>query len=157
MSTSTTENTDLSQLRMLENSFATAMNDKDLDAVMAIYARSGSLFVFDVVGPPGVHFGWEQYREAFKHMFASIRGPLHLTMSDLQIEVIGDVGYSRSLQRVCGVRAQDEKPFAYTVRVTDIYRKVEGKWWIVQEHLSLPIERDTFGPMLDFTMPESRS
>lgn len=152
-----THDTDLSQLRTLENSFAAAMNNKDVDAVMAVYAPSESLFVFDVVGPPGVHFGWEQYREAFKHMFASIRGPLHLTMSDLHIDVSGEVGYSSSLQRVSGIRVQDGRSFAYTVRVTDIYRKIGGKWWIVQEHLSLPIERDTFRPTLNFAMPETHS
>lgn len=142
---------DDSQLRALEQAFATAMNDKDLDAVMAVYARE-SLFVFDVVGPPGVHFGWEQYRGGFRQMFAAIRGPLRLRMSDLDITVSGDLAYGRSLQRVDGVRARDGKPFEYTVRVTDVFRKIGGKWLIVQEHLSLPIDRETFTPMLRFTL-----
>jgi hypothetical protein len=38
------------------------MNEKNLDGVMAVYAPEDSLFVFDVVGPPGVHLGWDQYR-----------------------------------------------------------------------------------------------
>jgi ketosteroid isomerase-like protein len=141
-------NDDISQLHSLETKFATAMNEKNLNAVMAVYAPGNSLFVFDVVGPPSVHSGWDQYREAFKHMFAAIDGPLRLTMSDLDVEVSGDVAYSRSLQRVAGVHAKGRKPFDYTVRVTDVYRKIDGKWLIVQEHLSLPIERDTFTPML---------
>jgi ketosteroid isomerase-like protein len=138
---------DLAQLRMLETSFATAMSSKDVDAVMAVYAPEDSLFVFDVVGPPDVHCGWNEYRDAFKHMFAAIDGPLHLAMSDLTIEVSGDVAYSRSLQRVSGVHANDGKRFDYTVRVTDVYRKAGGKWLIVQEHLSLPLDRDTFAPI----------
>ncbi len=142
---------------MLERTFVTAMNNKDLDAVMAVYAPGKSLFVFDVVGPPDVHFGWDQYREAFKQMFAAISGPLRLTMSDLDVEVSGDVGYSRSLQRVSGVRAKDRKPFDYTVRVTDVYRKISGKWLIVQEHLSLPIDRDTFTPMLHLSFPANQA
>ncbi len=81
-------------------------------------------------------------------MFAAIDGPLRLTMSDLEVEVSGDVGYSRSLQRVSGVHAKDGKPFDYTVRVTDVYRKIAGEWLIVQEHISLPIDRNTFAPML---------
>jgi ketosteroid isomerase-like protein len=150
-------NDDLSQLRMLESRFATAMNNKDLDAVMAVYAPEKSLFVFDVVGPPSVHFGWEQYREAFKQMFLAISGPIRLTMSDLDIEIGGDIGYSRSLQRVSGVRAKDRKPFDYTVRVTDVYRKIGGKWLIVQEHLSLPIDRSTFTPMLHLSFAANRA
>jgi ketosteroid isomerase-like protein len=150
-------NDDLSQLRTLERTFATAMNDKDLDAVMGVYAPTKSLFVFDVVGPPGVHFGWDEYREAFQHMFAATAGPLHLTMSDLDVDVSGDVGYGRSLQRVYGVYANDGKPFDYTVRVTDVYRKIGGKWLIVQEHVSLPIDRGTFAPTLHFEFPANQA
>lgn len=139
---------DLSQLHMLEMTVATAFNNKDVDALMSAYAPQKSLFVFDVVGPPGVHFGWDAYREAFKQMFAAISGPLRFKMSDLEIEVSGDVGYGRSLQRVCGVHAKDGKPFDYTVRTTDVYRKISGKWLIVQEHVSLPIDRNSFTPML---------
>ena len=39
------------------------------------------------------------------------------------------------------------------MRVTDVYRKVGGKWLIVQEHLSLPLDRDTFTPMLHLSLP----
>ena len=69
-------------------------------------------------------------------------------MSDLELEVSEDVGYSRSLQRVSGVHAKGGKPFDYTVRVTDVYRKIGGKWLIMQERLSLSIDRNTFAPML---------
>ncbi|HEY3998522.1 MAG TPA: hypothetical protein VGO93_06635, partial [Candidatus Xenobia bacterium] len=34
-----------------------AVNHKDLDAMMALYAPGQSLFVFDVVGPPSTHRG----------------------------------------------------------------------------------------------------
>jgi ketosteroid isomerase-like protein len=141
-------NSDVSQLQMLERTFAAAMNNKDVDAVMAVYAPGESLFVFDVVGPPSVHSGWEAYREAFKGMFAAIDGPLRLAMSDFDVKVSGDVAYGRSLQRVSGMRVKDHKPFHYTVRVTDVYCKIGGKWLIVQEHLSLPVDRNTFTPML---------
>lgn len=139
---------DLSQLHAIESTVGTAMNNKDVDALMAVYARKGPLFVFDVVGPPAVHIGWDEYREAFEQMFAAISGPLQFALSDLDIQVSGDVAYSRSLQRVSGVHAQDGKPFDYTVRVTDVYRKNGHEWLIVQEHISLPIDRATFTPML---------
>lgn len=137
-------NDDVEQLRELEMTVANAFNNKDLDALMAVYATDDSLFVFDVVGPPGVSRGWAAYREAFSHMFAAIDGPLSFSMSDLSIEVSGDVAYSRSLQRVSGTHAKDGKAFDYTVRATDVYRKIRGKWLIVQEHLSLPVDRSSF-------------
>ena len=139
---------DLSPLRKLESAFATAMNEKNVDGVMAVYAPGKSLFVFDVVGPPSAHVGSDAYRDAFAKMFAAIRGPLRLTLGDLHVTARGDFGYGRSLQRVSGVHAHDGKPFDYTVRVTDVYQKVGGKWLIVQEHLSLPIDRASFAPVL---------
>jgi ketosteroid isomerase-like protein len=30
-----------------------------------------------------------------------------------------------------------------TVRVTDVYRKIAGKWLIVQEHVSVPVDLAT--------------
>jgi ketosteroid isomerase-like protein len=147
---------DRAALQTLERTFSAAMNDKDVDAVMRIYAPGKSLFVFDVVGPPGAHSGWDEYREAFTRMFAAIRGPLHFAMSDLDLEVSGDFAYGRSLQRVSGVHAKSGKPFGYTVRVTDVFRKIGGRWLIVQEHLSLPIDRETFAPVLDFSLPANR-
>jgi ketosteroid isomerase-like protein len=148
---------DLSQLRALEKTFATAMNDKNLDAVMAVFAPEKSLFVFDVVAPPGVHFGWDEYRNAFKQMFAAINGPLRFTISDLGVDISGDVAYGHSLQRVSGVRRNDRKPFDYTVRVTDVYRKIDHKWLIVQEHVSLPIDRTAFTPVLNFSLPANHA
>ncbi|MBV8116403.1 MAG: nuclear transport factor 2 family protein [Candidatus Eremiobacteraeota bacterium] len=147
-SASATQGDDVAQLRALEQAFATAMNHKELDAVMAVYAPGPELFVFDVVGPPSVHSGWAAYREAFRNMFAAIAGPLALTMSDLDIHAGGEVAYSRSLQRVSGTYAKSGKQFDYSVRVTDVYRKIGGQWLIVQEHLSLPLERGPFAPML---------
>jgi ketosteroid isomerase-like protein len=138
---------DVSQLQALEMTVAASFNNKDVDTLMSAYARE-SLFVFDVVGPPGVYFGWDAYREAFEAMFAAIDGPLRFTMNDLDIQVSGDVAYGHSLQRVCGVHAGDGKPFDYTVRATNVYRKIDGRWLIVQEHLSLAIDRKTFMPIL---------
>jgi len=30
-----------------------------------------------------------------------------------------------------------------TVRVTDVYRKIDGKWLIVHEHVSVPVDIKT--------------
>jgi ketosteroid isomerase-like protein len=69
-------------------------------------------------------------------------------MSDVQVETSGDVGYGHSLQRIQVVRAADGKSLDYTVRVTDVYRKIRRRWMTVQEHVSLPLDRSTFSPLL---------
>ena len=98
---------DLSQLRALETTVAAAFGSKDADAAMAAYAPGNTLFVYDVVGPPGVYHSWDEYHEALKRFFATFRGPLHFAISDLDINASGDVAYSRSLQHVSGT---SEKP-----------------------------------------------
>jgi len=139
---------DLSQLHRLEAAVSDAFNSKDVDALMAVYASGKALFVFDVMGPPGSYLSWDAYREALQHFFESISGPLHYTMSDLEIEASGDVAYSRSLQHLSGVHTKNGIPFDYTVRVTDVYRKFDSEWLIVQEHVSLPLARGSFSPLL---------
>jgi hypothetical protein len=52
----------------------------------------------------------------------------------------------------CG-RAAPDLRFDYTVRVTNVYRKVNGRWLIVREHVSLPIDRTTFQPLLKSALP----
>src|SRR5690349_2969301 len=97
---------DVSQLRTLEQTFAAGMNAKNVGAVMAVYAPGEALFVFDAVGPPSVHCGWDAYRLAFTHMFESISGPLQFTISDLEVQTDGELGYGHSLQRVRGVHVR---------------------------------------------------
>ncbi len=37
----------------------------------------------------------------------------------------------------------------FVVRVSDVYRKIDGKWLIVQEHVSVPIDFTTGKPVPD--------
>lgn len=136
------------QIRALEAAFAKAYSNKDVTSLMAVYAPGRSLFVFDVVGPPGEYSSWDQYRDAWTHFFAMFQGSLQFAISDLSVVTSGNVGFSRSLQHVLGTRA-DGKAYDITVRVTDVYEKFGDKWLIVQEHVSLPINRKTFAPMLN--------
>ena len=40
----------------------------------------------------------------------------------------------------------DGSPGEITVRVSDVYRKIGGKWLIVQEHVSVPVDLATAKP-----------
>jgi ketosteroid isomerase-like protein len=140
--TSAAATEDLVQLRALEVTIAMAFNNKDADSAMTVYAPGKSLLVFDVVGPPAIYTGWHAYHDALKKFFATFRGPLHFSISELQIQidVSGKVAYGHSRQHVSGINAKSGKGVDYVVCVTNVYRKRKnGKWLIVQEHVSLPL------------------
>lgn len=137
---------DDAQIRALEQQFVAGFTAKSADAVMKCYVPDQSLFVFDV-GVPRQHVGAADYRKDFQEFFAMFKGPLKFEMTDLSITVAGDVAYGHSIQHVVGKDMKD-KPMDETVRVTDVYRKIGGKWLIVQEHVSVPVDFATGKPDL---------
>jgi ketosteroid isomerase-like protein len=128
-------------IRSLENSFVAAFHAGDLDAMMAHYVSDESLVVFDVV-PRKQAYGARAYRQAWADFFSHFSGQPTLVISDLGITVQGELGFSHSLQHITGMDVQG-RPVDRTVRVTDGYRKVRGKWLIAQEHISLPVDLRT--------------
>lgn len=135
---------DKAQIQALEDRFAAAFNAKDLDAVMKVYVPDQTLFVFDLV-PPRQYVGWDAYRKDWQTFLATFKGPIKFTLTDLDIHNDGRIGYSHSIQHVTGTDTKG-KPVDFTVRLTDVYRKIKGNWLIVQEHVSVPVNLDTGKP-----------
>jgi ketosteroid isomerase-like protein len=133
---------DNAQISALYQQFATAFRHKDVNAIMACYPRGNTLFVFDV-STPREHVGWQSYYDDWKGFFASIKGNPGFSIGELGITISGDVAFTHSIQSVTGNMGNLH---ALTVRVTDILRKTNGKWLIVQEHVSVPIDFDTLKP-----------
>jgi uncharacterized protein (TIGR02246 family) len=138
---------DEAKIRALENQFAAAVNAKDLDAIMKVYLPDETLFVFDVA-PPRQYVGAKAYRKDWEDFLALFKGPPKFEITDLQITAADPLGYSHSIQHVSGTDAQDQ-PIDLTVRLTDVYRKINGNWLIVHEHVSVPVDLNTNEPDLE--------
>jgi ketosteroid isomerase-like protein len=54
----------------------------------------------------------------------------------------GDLAFSHSNQRAV-VTDKDGKKADITFRLTDVYRKINGKWLVVHEHVSVPVDVGT--------------
>jgi len=137
---------DEAAIRALEDRFAAAFNAGDIDAMMKNYLPDKSLVVFDVV-PPGQQHGADEYRKAWVNFFAHFQGTPKIAITDLDITVDGNLGFSHSIQHVTGTDRQGH-PVDRTVRVTDGYRKIGGNWLIVLEHVSVPVDLTTGQPDL---------
>jgi ketosteroid isomerase-like protein len=66
-------------------------------------------------------------------------------VQDLSIVTGDKVAYAHSVQPGI-LTAKDGSKFNLTARVTDGYRKVNGKWLIAHEHVSVPVDLNTGRP-----------
>jgi ketosteroid isomerase-like protein len=123
-----------------------AFEAHDVDGVMASYAPGDQLFVFDLV-PPREYPSWDAYKKDWQELFAQFSGPIHNTNSELSITVDGSTAYSHYISAGM-MTAKDGTTSELTVRITDVYRKIGGKWLIVLEHVSVPVDLATGKPDL---------
>jgi uncharacterized protein (TIGR02246 family) len=139
-------NTDKAAIQALEDTYNDGFNSKDVDKVMSVYARGSQLFVFDVV-PPREYKGWDAYKKDFEGLFSEFTGPMKNTISEQTIHVVGSLAYGHNIQSG-EFTGKDGKTLKIVARTTDIYRKIDGKWLIVEEHNSIPVDLDTMKPDL---------
>jgi uncharacterized protein (TIGR02246 family) len=133
-------------IRALEERFITAFKAKDLDAIMKVYVPDQTLFVFDVV-PPRQYVGAAAYRKDWQEFLDGFNGPITVELTELDITADDNLAFSHSIQHVAGTDKKGKK-LDLTVRVTDAYKKINGNWLVVQEHVSIPVDLDTGKPDL---------
>lgn len=131
---------DQAQIQRIYQQFTEAVRHRDVNAIMSFYVHDNSLFVYDVA-PPRQYVGWDAYRADWKGILGAMNGPPQFTVRNLGVTVSGDAAYAHSDQ---DVRATFGKtPMHLLVRVTDVLRKIDGRWLIVQEHVSVPVDLKT--------------
>jgi uncharacterized protein (TIGR02246 family) len=133
-------------IRALANRFVTAFKAKDVDAIMKVYAPGQGLVVFDVI-PPREYVGAAAYRKDWQTFLDNFDGPISVELTDLDVGADRNLAYSHSIQRVSGTDKQGKK-LDLTVRVTDVYQKIGGRWLIIHEHVSVPVDLATDKPDL---------
>ena len=138
---------DRAEIRALEERFVAAMKAKDLDAIMKVYAPGQTLFVFDVI-PPRQYVRAAAYRKDWQTFLDSFEGPITVELTDLDVAADRNLAFSHSIQRVAGTDKQGKK-LDLTVRVTDVYKKARGRWLIIHEHVSVPVDLDSDKPDLN--------
>jgi uncharacterized protein (TIGR02246 family) len=145
MPTTTTPTREEAELRECVDGLAQALRAKDIDALMAHYAPDNVTFDFR---PPLQVQGVDAYRKNFEAWFASVQGPIDYEIRDLRITMSDDVAFCHSLCHVKSTRTTGEKA-DYWVRVTSGFQKMNGRWMIIHEHVSVPINMETMQAALD--------
>jgi ketosteroid isomerase-like protein len=131
------EKSDKQQIIDLEHGLIEATNTKNVDGMMSYYDGTDRLIIFDAI-PPLKYSGTESWRKNLEG-FVAAYNPGILEITELQIVNDGRIGYAHSIQRFTGTDKSGKK-VEMAFRVTDCLEKENGKWKIVHEHNSMPID-----------------
>ncbi len=136
---------DQEQLRTLESRVIAAINSRNVDALMANYPADESLVVFDNAIPLQ-YIGARAWRAEWQRAF-SVFPAYNAKFEQLEIAANGSVGFGHALVHMTG-RSKSSQPLDAHLRLTHCYRKLKGRWLIVHEHLSAPIDLATGRPVM---------
>ena len=128
-------------IRELNSRFETAVKARDLDKLMSCYISDDSLVLFDAV-PPRQYVGAKAVRKDYEDFLSVFPGTIDSKISDAKITVDTNLAYSHFIDTWTATD-KDGKQVQLVFRVTDVYRKTDGKWLIVHEHISFPVDPAT--------------
>lgn len=131
--------TDETQIRALADEWAKALRSKDIDGVMSHYTPD--IVIFGIT-PPLQYSRTRAHREHWEEMFASFKGPIGYEIRDHIITTAGDIGFGHCINRVSGTM-QNGQTGGTWMRVTLGYRKIDGRWKVTHEHVSVPLDTTT--------------
>ena len=134
-------------IRQLLDQWAKAFRARDLNGIMAIYEPGEALVSYDIV-PPLQFKGFEAYKKDYQEFLDQFQGPIEIEYRDLVIVAGDKVGFSRGLERMSGTLKSGEKLDSW-VRITECYRKTNGGWKAIHDHISVPVDLNTGKAALD--------
>jgi uncharacterized protein (TIGR02246 family) len=138
---------DEAEIRQLLDRWGKAFRAKDLNGVMSVYATGNALVAYDIV-PPLQCVGAEAYRKNYEEFFAQYNGPLDYEIRDLKIIAGDGVAFLHCVERLSGTLKSGQKSEVW-IRATSGLRKINGKWLIVHDHISAPVDFETGKAVLD--------
>jgi ketosteroid isomerase-like protein len=106
----------------------------DLEGVMSHYAPD--IVSFDVQ-PPLRQAGTGGKRKNWVEAFAVFQPPLDYEIRDLTITVCSEAAFAFSINRLSGALGTGTRSGIW-VRSTLCFRKIDGSWLIVHDHVSVP-------------------
>ncbi len=132
---------DEAQIRQLIDRWAKAFRAKDLNAIMSIYQPGQTLVAFDIV-PPLQYLGSDAYKKDYQDFLAQYEGAIDIEYRDLSITAGESVAFSHGLERISGTMKNGQKSELW-MRFTECYRKINGHWLAVHDHISVPVDLDS--------------
>ena len=127
------------EIRQLVEDQQSAVCAKDIDAIMAYYADEFAVFN---VKPPFQILDAREWRRVWEMSLAHFPASFGSEMRDLVVSVSGELAVAHYFLRFTGLPGEPS-----WIRVTAVYRRIAGRWLIVHEHSSVPIDPDALRPV----------
>ena len=118
---------------------------KDLGRLMALY--SPEIAYYDVV-LPHQFVGRDAVSQNFQRWFDEYQGDIGLETHDLHIAVHDDLAFAHMVHADSGTRRNGEDLVVW-LRATVCARRIDGRWQIVHEHVSFPINPGDWSAVID--------
>jgi uncharacterized protein (TIGR02246 family) len=140
-------NNDEREIRALLDRWAKTFEAHDIDGIMSNYAPGDAVVAYDIA-PPLQYKGKEAYRKDYLEFLAQYDGPIHVEYHDMRVFNSGDVGFVHALERFSG-KLKNGQHSDMWLRYTGGLRKMNGKWLIVHDHVSVPTDFESGKAVLD--------
>lgn len=121
--------------------YVIANETQDIDLVKNVWAPQEDIVVFGTAGDEKF-IGWENIKTRLENQF-NLFEDTYISVSD-QIIKINDTGNTAWFSEIINYNfIYKGKAVSYEgVRFTGVLEKIEGEWYIVQSHMSLPQHED---------------
>jgi ketosteroid isomerase-like protein len=139
MSTEKDNTSGETQIQQQINNFAKAFRAKDVNLMMSLF--SAEMVSFDII-PPLQYAGSDAYRKVWQETFALFQDAIEIEIRDLHITTGENVAFSYCFLRLSATMVNGNK-IDYWERLTCCFQKINDKWLIVHEHVSLPADLKT--------------
>jgi uncharacterized protein (TIGR02246 family) len=131
--------TEETQIRKVIDNWLEAVRAKDINGAMANFAPD--VLTFNPMNPLQ-SIGLEAARKLTEEWFASIQGPIGYEIQDLSITTGDSVAFCHSLNQLKG-KSREGEEIDMRVRSTVCYRKIDGRWLVTHQHISVPFEMES--------------
>lgn len=130
---------DAAEIRRLNEEWAKALREKNIEGLMVHYAPE--IVVFGIT-PPLHYTGKENHRKHWEDMLASFEDVVDYKIHDLHITADHNIAFSESLNYIGGEMKNGQNGGTW-IRVTVCYKRVNNKWLATHEHVSVPFDPTT--------------
>jgi uncharacterized protein (TIGR02246 family) len=120
---------DEQQVRDLEQQWLEAVEERDLDAIVDLFAEDGRIM------PPNAEtaMGRDSVREAWQGILDLPELDLSFAPTDVSVADSGDLAYTIGTYRLSFQSEDQEEPVQDSGKYVDIWEKVDGEWKVMVE------------------------